>query len=193
MGPKHVYRMGTGQAALRSDVDREAYIAAVEKRGSQLPVDRWFQDNTREPIRDETLRDGLVRTGAVSVMARALFRSTPPRQVLALMIFLAAFVSAWISNTALCALFIPIIIEVAREKGILPSRLLLPLSYFIIIGGSSTVIGTAWVWARNGAEPPACDQMKRMSAKRAASPPNVTPTIARVVSVPYSMLPGAAP
>jgi BsuBI/PstI restriction endonuclease HTH domain len=65
MGPKHVYRMGTGQAALRSDADREAYIAAVEKRGSQLPIDRWFQDNTREPIRDETLRDGLVRIGAV--------------------------------------------------------------------------------------------------------------------------------
>jgi hypothetical protein len=65
VGPKHVYRMGEGQAALRSDEDREAYIAAVEKRGSQLPADRWFQDNTREPIRDETLRDGLVRIGAV--------------------------------------------------------------------------------------------------------------------------------
>src|SRR5229473_981341 len=65
MAPKHVYRMGTGQSQLRSDTDREAYIAAVEKRGSQLPVDRWFQDNTREPIRDETLRDGFVRMGAV--------------------------------------------------------------------------------------------------------------------------------
>jgi hypothetical protein len=65
MGPKHVYRMGTGQSALRSEEDRRAYIAAVERRGSRLPVDRWFQDNTREPIRDETLRDGLVRMGAV--------------------------------------------------------------------------------------------------------------------------------
>jgi BsuBI/PstI restriction endonuclease len=65
MGPKHVYRMGAGQAELQGDGDREVYIAAVEKRGSQLPVDRWFQDNTREPIRDETLRDGLVRMGAV--------------------------------------------------------------------------------------------------------------------------------
>ncbi len=65
MAPKHVYRMGTGQSARRSDEDRQAYIAAVEKRGSNLPADRWFQDNTREPIRDETLRDGLVRVGAV--------------------------------------------------------------------------------------------------------------------------------
>ena len=58
--PKHVYRMGIGQSARRSDQDRQAYITAVERRGSELPVDRWFQDNTREPIRDETLRDGLV-------------------------------------------------------------------------------------------------------------------------------------
>ncbi len=65
MAPKHVYRMGTGQSARRSDQERQAYIAAVDKRGSDLPVDRWFQDNTREPIRDETLRDGLVRVGAV--------------------------------------------------------------------------------------------------------------------------------
>lgn len=65
MGPKHVYRMGAGQAALHADAAREAYITAVEKRGSQAPPDRWFQDNTREPIRDETLRDGLVRMGAV--------------------------------------------------------------------------------------------------------------------------------
>jgi len=65
MAPKHVYRMGEGQAALRSDEHRRAYIAAVERRGSQLPLDRWFQDNTREPIRDETLRDGLVQMGAV--------------------------------------------------------------------------------------------------------------------------------
>jgi BsuBI/PstI restriction endonuclease domain/BsuBI/PstI restriction endonuclease HTH domain len=65
MAPKHVYRMGRGQSARRSEEDRQAYIAAVEKRGSELPVDRWFQDNTREPIRDETLRDGLVGIGAV--------------------------------------------------------------------------------------------------------------------------------
>lgn len=65
MAPKHVYRMGIAQAHLRSDQDRRVYIAAVAKRGSQLPADCWFQDNTREPIRDETLRDGFVRMGAV--------------------------------------------------------------------------------------------------------------------------------
>jgi hypothetical protein len=65
MAPKHVYRMGESQAASRSEDARQAYIAAVQKRGSSLPTDRWFQDNTREPIRDETLKDGLVSIGAV--------------------------------------------------------------------------------------------------------------------------------
>jgi hypothetical protein len=47
--------------------------------------------------------------------------------------------------------------------------------------------------ARNGTVPPACDQMNRMSGNRVASPLNATPMIARVVSVPYSMLPGPTP
>jgi hypothetical protein len=65
MGPKHVYRMGDAQSAQRDDLQREAYMTAVEKPGFVAPIDRWFQDNTREPIRDETLRDGLVRVSAV--------------------------------------------------------------------------------------------------------------------------------
>ena len=43
--------------------------------------------------------------------------------------------------------------------------------------------------ARNGTVPPACDQMNRMFGNFAASPLNATPVMARVVSVPYSMLP----
>lgn len=65
MASKHVYRMGAVQSDRRSDKDRLAYNAAVARRGSQPPPDRWFQDNTREPIRDETLRDDLVQMGAV--------------------------------------------------------------------------------------------------------------------------------
>jgi hypothetical protein len=65
MAPKHVYRMGAGQSVQRADSDRSTYVAAVERRSARVPTDRWFQDTTREPIRDETLRDGLVRLGAV--------------------------------------------------------------------------------------------------------------------------------
>ena len=66
LGPKHVVRMGDAQAADRTDAGRNAYAAAVEKPGSSPPPDRWYQDNTREPIRDETLKEGLVQAGAVA-------------------------------------------------------------------------------------------------------------------------------
>ena len=56
---------GEAQSARRDEAQRERYMTAVEKPGFVAPPDRWFQDNTREPIRDETLRDGLVRVGAV--------------------------------------------------------------------------------------------------------------------------------
>ncbi|HZS84736.1 MAG TPA: BsuBI/PstI family type II restriction endonuclease [Stellaceae bacterium] len=67
LASKHVYRMGDQQSNRRTDAERQAYAEAVEKPGFVAPPDRWFQDNTREPIRDETLRDGLVRVGAVVV------------------------------------------------------------------------------------------------------------------------------
>src|ERR1700686_4191187 len=55
MGPKHVYRMGSLQSGQREDAQRENYRTMVERPGhSDTPIDRWFQDNTREPIRDET-------------------------------------------------------------------------------------------------------------------------------------------
>jgi len=65
MAPKHVYRMGTRQSKRRADRARKAYLVDILKRGFKTPTDRWFQDNTREPIRDETLRDGFLRIGAV--------------------------------------------------------------------------------------------------------------------------------
>ncbi len=82
IGPKHVVRMGDSQAANRSDAARNAYAEAIEKPGSAPPLDRWFQDNTREPIRDETLRDGLVRAGAVITRVGLATTSSKPRYAL---------------------------------------------------------------------------------------------------------------
>lgn len=65
LGPVHVYRMTREQTALADDADREAYTTAVMRKNGTVPGTRWYADNTREPIRDETLRDGLVAVGAV--------------------------------------------------------------------------------------------------------------------------------
>ena len=63
-GPVHVYRMTAEQAANAHDSAREAYNSAILAK-KPITGSRWYADNTREPIRDETLRDGLVNIGAI--------------------------------------------------------------------------------------------------------------------------------
>ena len=65
LGPVHVYRMTAEQAAKPDEADRQSYVATIRQKAGRAPGTRWYADNTREPIRDETLRDGLVAVGAV--------------------------------------------------------------------------------------------------------------------------------
>jgi di/tricarboxylate transporter len=51
--------------------------------------------------------------------------------------------SAFILNTALVAMMMPVVIDWCRRRGISPSRLLIPLSYLTILGGVCTLIGTS--------------------------------------------------
>jgi len=82
LGPVHVYRMTVEQAA-KPDVDaRKSYTAGILKKNAQVPGTRWYADNTREPIRDETLRDGLVAIGAVIRREDLPTTSGAPRYVL---------------------------------------------------------------------------------------------------------------
>ena len=82
LGPKHVYRMTDEQAAQVDDAARAAYATGVLRTGSQIEGRRWYQDNTREPIRDETLREGLVAIGAVTERTDLPTTSSKPRYAL---------------------------------------------------------------------------------------------------------------
>lgn len=64
--PDQVTRMTDAQAALSAEEDRELWLEASMRPGGDAIQGRWYAANTREPIRDETLRDSLVRTGAVT-------------------------------------------------------------------------------------------------------------------------------
>lgn len=79
MGPVHVYRMTFEQAALSKDTDRIAYRKNALGRRFVPEGRRWYADNTREPIRDETLREGLVQIGAVSALTDIPTTSSRPR------------------------------------------------------------------------------------------------------------------
>jgi BsuBI/PstI restriction endonuclease HTH domain/BsuBI/PstI restriction endonuclease domain len=66
LGPRHVVRMGNTQAACVTDADRDAYYQAMTKSRSPPPApDRWYADNSREPLRDEVIRQGLVPVNGI--------------------------------------------------------------------------------------------------------------------------------
>lgn len=81
LGPVHIYRMTEFQATLTENGDRNHYASAVLKKGGQLEGKRWYADNTREPIRDETLREGLVRIGVVTTLDLPTTSSKPRYQI----------------------------------------------------------------------------------------------------------------
>lgn len=69
LAPKHVYRMSDEQAEMASPVERAAYASDVMKPGGRAPGTQWYADNSRESIRDETLREGFVVVGAATEKA----------------------------------------------------------------------------------------------------------------------------
>ncbi len=87
---------------------------------------------------------GVRATGLIDRVTSAMFgEGASLRRVLARLTTMAASGSAFLSNTAIVAIGIPTLDRWAREHGISPSKLLIPLSYASIIGGVSTLIGTS--------------------------------------------------
>ena len=82
-GPKHVYRMTDRQASRTDDKSRTTFASRIMSAGFQPAGRRWYRDNTREPIRDETLREGFVALGAVLERDDLPTTSSKPRYTLA--------------------------------------------------------------------------------------------------------------
>lgn len=77
LGPKHVYRMTREQAAIEDPEARKSYRNVWKPNGPTVEGRRWYADNTREPIRDETLREGLVAVGAIIAIPMATTSGRP--------------------------------------------------------------------------------------------------------------------
>ncbi|MDX9820734.1 MAG: SLC13 family permease [Syntrophales bacterium] len=88
---------------------------------------------------------GLVRTGALEPIGRLLSRlwKASPSLSLLLTLILAAVVSAFVNNTPVVVLLLPILIGVSLRTGVPASSLLMPMGFATILGGTSTVIGTS--------------------------------------------------
>ena len=91
------------------------------------------------------LSGGLVRTGALANITRLISRhgAKHPVLVLAAMAGFTVLASAFMNNTPVVVVLIPIAVQLAHSMGVAPSKLLIPLSYTAILGGLCTLIGTS--------------------------------------------------
>jgi di/tricarboxylate transporter len=91
------------------------------------------------------LTASLMRTGVVAVAGRLITRYTgdKPRRALAVITVASATLSAFMSNTASTAFFLPIVIGLARRLKTSASKLLLPLAFSAILASSVTLIATS--------------------------------------------------
>lgn len=91
------------------------------------------------------LSAGLARTGVVRLLGERLVAvgRLGLRPTLIALMALIGLVSAFINNTAAVAIFLPIVLGLARDTGISPSKLLIPLSFASMFGGVCTLIGTS--------------------------------------------------
>lgn len=94
---------------------------------------------------------GLQETGAVQWIARHLLgHPRTPQGAQLRMVVPTGLMSAFMNNTAVVAMFIPAVQDWSRRLGIPASKLLLPLSYAAILGGTCTLIGTSTNLVVNG-------------------------------------------
>lgn len=85
-------------------------------------------------------RCGLLEAGAAALMR---ISDAKPRKLTALLMGVTSFFSAFMNNTTVTALFVSPAASLAQSTGISPSRLLMPLAFASIMGGSCTLIGTS--------------------------------------------------
>ncbi len=91
------------------------------------------------------LTGGLVKTGIVDLIGRRLYRVAGKNEFLltALIMSVAAISASVLKNTTTTAMFVPVVLGLASRAKIPPSKLLMPLAFGAILGGSCTLIGTS--------------------------------------------------
>ena len=91
------------------------------------------------------LSAALLKTGAFQYLGLKLapiFRQNF-RLGLILMMVLVGIVSAFINNTPVVAVFIPVVVQIGHASGHSPAKMLMPLSFASIFGGTCSLIGTS--------------------------------------------------
>ncbi|QDU58286.1 SLC13 family permease [Aeoliella mucimassa] len=87
---------------------------------------------------------GLRATGALDWIGTAILGTAKTERAALVRLSLTVVpVSAFVLNTPLVAMFMPVLLDWCRQRKVSPSRVLIPLSYLTIVGGVCTLIGTS--------------------------------------------------
>jgi di/tricarboxylate transporter len=97
------------------------------------------------------ISDVLRKSGLLDVVFKSLFpHHLSYRGFLLRKSAVVTFISGFVNNTPLVAILMPYVYQWCRQKGISPSKVMLPLSYTTILGGTLTLVGTSTNLVVNG-------------------------------------------
>ncbi|HOB73671.1 MAG TPA: SLC13 family permease [Phycisphaerae bacterium] len=135
---------------------------------------------------------GLRETGALDLIGhRMLGKARREVGALSRMLVVLTVSSAFLNNTPIVAMFVPILMDWCRKNGVSPSRMLIPLSFMTILGGICSKIGTStnlvvdglmrdWVSLNGTGDPVLAEQLRPMGLFELAK-----------VGVPMALIGGA--
>ena len=88
---------------------------------------------------------GIEKSGVIQSLGKKIYKWTGDSDIKLLfyIILFAGITAGFINNTPVVALFIPLVMGIAKRKNSSPSKFLIPLSYAAMMGGLTTLIGTS--------------------------------------------------
>ncbi len=91
------------------------------------------------------ISSALERTGFVDIMGDWMVKNVGDNQwkAISFIMVTTALLSAFINNTAVVGVFLPVMIRISANTNISLSKLLIPLSFSAMVGGASTIMGTS--------------------------------------------------
>jgi di/tricarboxylate transporter len=90
------------------------------------------------------LSSGLTKTGVANWVGQMVLKLSGKSEasIIGVIMISAGLMSAFMNNVAVAALMLPVIMDISRQTGNAPSRLMMPLAYGSLLGGLTTKIGT---------------------------------------------------
>jgi di/tricarboxylate transporter len=88
---------------------------------------------------------GLDKTGVMNVVAGAILKhgGTTEKRIIPLISSTVAIISSFMQNVGAAALFLPVVSRISARSGLPLSRLLMPMGFCAILGGTVTLVGSS--------------------------------------------------